>query len=169
MMSFNLPIQFANVTNSKHRTESDDEEKQLTIYLTASLECEPSVLGQFSAEDEKIDYAPIMHDKKGMLQANGLKELVFDRKYEDHTFSLSFSGVFTDQSTQFFKGVEIKAFKAAPINGNMIKLIFTVKINPLEQDILMLSETIIKPCYIGIEGPSQLDLVEKAQREAEDE
>lgn len=169
MMSFNLPMQFAEVTNTKHRTESGDEEKLLTIYLTISLEISPDILKQFSAEDEKVNYSSIMHDKKGMLQANGLSELIFNRKYEDHTFSLSFSGVFTDAETQHFKEVEVKSFKASPITGNMIKLIFAVKITPIEKDILMLTETIIKPCYVAIEGPSQADLIEQAQRESEKE
>lgn len=159
MKAFNLEIGFAKVSNVNHRPELHGEEKELAMDLSITVECRPSILDQLCVDEDCPNYGKFLHDEKGMLINTGLKELKFDRVYEDHELALSFSGVFTDNTTEYFKEVKIKDIKAKPLNGNLIALSFKAQLNPPERDITKLTECIIKPCYIGINGPSQLDLL----------
>lgn len=162
MQKFNLPMQHAKVKNVNPRSELHGEEKELAMDLSIEIEITPDILNQLCVDDECPDYGKFFHDDKKMILNTGIKLVKFDRKYEDHEMSLSFSALFAneDHNTQYFKEVKIKSIAASPINGGLIKLNFTVQLSPIEKDIAMLTESVLKPCYIGIIGPSQIDFLE---------
>ena len=160
MKAFNLDVQFAKVKNVNPRPELHGEEKELGMDLAIEIEITPDILNQLCVEEKCPNYSELFHDSKGMLLGTGIKSVKFDRKYEEHEMSLSFSGVFTEEETEYFKEVKVKSIVATPINGNLIKLSFTVQLSPLERDITMLTASVIKACYIGITGPSQVDFIE---------
>jgi len=167
MQKFRLPMQFAVVTNTNWRPELHGEDKQLAVDLSVKLEITPDILNQMCVEEECPDYGKLLHDEKNMILNTGLSELKFDRKYDDHELSLSFSALFADEdeNTQYFKEVTLKSFKVAPLNGGLIKLTFMVQFRPIEQDIAMLTESVLKACYIGIIPPSQVDFIEDSEDE----
>ena len=158
-------MQYAKVINTNWRPELHGEDKELAVDVKIEIEVTPDILNQLCAEDEVPDYKKLFHDEKNMKLETGIESIKFNRKYDDHELALSFSALFADedQNTQYFKEVKIKSIVAAPLNGGLIKLTFTAQFMPIEKDIAMITESVLKPCYIGIIGPAQIDFIEDGQ------
>lgn len=161
MKTFTLELQEATVTNVNERAENNGpDEKKLAMDLNVEVVVAAAMLNVLGI-DEDADWEGFLFDAEGDARDLALTELKFDAEFEDHVLVFSSSTVDTDKQAQRYTTNKICKFKAKPDHSGCVRLKFQVQLTPFEdKDIALLSKSITRTCYMGIEEPRQKDFVE---------
>lgn len=153
------------VTNINQRPEFHGEDKALGVDIDITMPLPVDQLAVFSMDDEKgKSYRDFLFTKSGEVRANGIKQLILDRDFEDHMVTFKLGRAKKDWHT--FHAVHIRKFKAIPLFGSQVQLHFQVQIQPETADMAMLSAILLdSKVGLKIDEPAQKDLVSELQQQ----
>lgn len=154
----------AEVTKVNPRSEKHGpDERKSAMDINFAIVVSADFLNKLAITD-KVDYEKVFFDKDGQIKHTSVKQIKFEREFENHRMAISFSTVDTDKTAQHFAVEKVCKFKADLEHGRCVKLMFQVQLHPHdEKDIGWLVKSCLeKQCYVRFE-PTQTDLADEAE------
>ncbi len=170
MKHLTLEAHSATVTNINPRPELHGDETKVAVDVDVAYTADAGLLKTLSrggASGEAFDWS-FLWDDGDVVRDLGLRDLPFDRKYEDQSVTFEITAL---EARRDFHGCVLRKFKASPERGGMVDVKFQVQVPPDAADVAWLTDLLTHKADVSVlvDPPAQGDFIEDQERETEGE
>lgn len=155
-MKIDFEVKGAQITSKNDRAEMHGDQKKIRVDVDFKATVEVALLEKLAEGDDRAKYESMLFDEKGQVKTLGLKKLMFDREYKEHTALIKLKDLREQEIT--LNEVTVKKFAAEPAFGKNAVFSFQVQCTPNDEELVFLSHAMtMRDLTVVVTSPDTVD------------